>query len=427
MIHRAMSCLTLTRSLITVAADAKARLEPEWPATLDVEGMMTLGWRPVPFREFVLKIHSRCDLACDYCYMYTMADQSWRLQPLIMSPVVVDQAAKRIAEHVLRHRLPSVKLILHGGEPLLAGPELITYAVTAVRKAVGSSARVDVVVQTNGLRLDANYLDLLSELGVRVGISVDGNAAAQDRHRRRANGQGSYADVAAALQRLSLHRNCDSLFGGLLSTIDVYNDPVATYEALLRFSPPMIDFLLPHGNWTSPPAHRTPGAEETPYADWLIAVFDRWYGAPRQETRVRLFGEIIRALLGGASGTEAVGLSPVTVVVIETDGAIEQSDTLKSTFAGAQVTGLHVVQDSLDSALLQPTVAARQIGAEALSATCQACTFLRVCGGGHFAHRYRAGTGFSNPSVYCPDLLRLITHIKVTLQADIDALVERHE
>lgn len=426
MIHRAMSCLTLTRSLITVVADPKARLEAEWPATLDVEGMMTLGWRPVPFREFVLKIHSRCDLACDYCYVYTMADQSWRLQPVKMSPVVVDQAAKRIAEHVLRHRLPSVKLILHGGEPLLAGPELITYAVTAVRKAVGSSARVDVVVQTNGLRLDANYLDLLSELGVRVGISVDGNAAAQDRHRKRANGQGSYADVAVALQRLALHRNCDNLFGGLLSTIDVYNDPVATYEALLWFGPPMIDFLLPHGNWTSPPAHRTPGASDTPYADWLIAVFDRWYSAPRQETRVRLFGEIIRALLGGASGTEAVGLSPVTVVVIETDGGIEQSDTLKSTFAGAQVTGLHVVHDSLDSALLQPTVAARQMGAKALSATCQACTLLRVCGGGHYAHRYRAGTGFSNPSVYCPDLLRLITHIKVIMQADIDALVERH-
>jgi len=408
-----------------VATDAKARPEPEWPATLDVEGMMTLGWRPVPFREFVLKIHSRCDLACDYCYMYTMADQSWRLQPLKMSPAVVDQAAMRIAEHVLAHRLPSVKLILHGGEPLLAGPELITCAVSAVRKAIGSCAQVDVVVQTNGLRLDANYLDLLSDLDVRVGISLDGNAAAQDRHRMRANGQGSYADVAAALRSLARHRDSAKLFGGLLSTIDVDNDPVATYEALLRFGPPMIDFLLPHGNWTLPPAHRTQGAADTPYADWLIAVFDRWYCAPRQETRVRLFSEIIRALLGGASGTEAVGLSPVTVVVIETDGGIEQSDSLKSTFAGAQVTGLHVAHDSLDSALLQPTVAARQMGAKALSATCQACALLRVCGGGHYAHRYRAGTGFSNPSVYCPDLLRLITHIKVTLQADINVLVER--
>ncbi|MEU9838708.1 hypothetical protein AB0C69_05725, partial [Actinomadura sp. NPDC048032] len=35
----------------------------------------------LPFREFILKIHSRCNLACDYCYVYEMGDQSWRDQP----------------------------------------------------------------------------------------------------------------------------------------------------------------------------------------------------------------------------------------------------------------------------------------------------------------------------------------------------------
>jgi len=29
-------------------------------------------------REFIAKVHSRCDLARDYCYIYEMADQSWR-------------------------------------------------------------------------------------------------------------------------------------------------------------------------------------------------------------------------------------------------------------------------------------------------------------------------------------------------------------
>ena len=35
----------------------------------------------VPFREIVLKVHSRCDLACDHCYVYEHADQSWRARP----------------------------------------------------------------------------------------------------------------------------------------------------------------------------------------------------------------------------------------------------------------------------------------------------------------------------------------------------------
>src|SRR4051794_35343173 len=97
----------------------------EWPATLDVDALLATGWRPTPFREFILKIHSRCDLACDYCYMYEMADQRWRDQPYRMSRQVVDGVAARIAEHARSHDLTSLDLVLHGGEPLLAGHELI--------------------------------------------------------------------------------------------------------------------------------------------------------------------------------------------------------------------------------------------------------------------------------------------------------------
>src|ERR1700722_14190622 len=88
----------------------------EWPFTLDIPGLMARGWTPIPFREFVVKIHSRCDLACDYCYMYEMADQSWRELPRRMSPETVRSTAMRLGEHARRHHIPSVALILHGGE-----------------------------------------------------------------------------------------------------------------------------------------------------------------------------------------------------------------------------------------------------------------------------------------------------------------------
>lgn len=393
----------------------------EWPASLDVPRLIADGWHPVPFREFVLKVQSRCDLSCDYCYMYTMADQSWRLQPPGMSRTVADQAATRIAEHAKAHGLRSVKLILHGGEPLLAGLDLIGYVVTAVRDAVGPQVRVDCTVQSNGIRLDKTYLEFFRKLQIRVGISIDGDASAQDRHRRYANGRGSYAAVESAIRRLTAERYRE-LFGGLLCTVDVRNDPVATYEALLRFDPPMIDFLLPHGNWASPPDYRVPGAAETPYGDWLVAIFDRWYRAPVRETRVRLFTEIMHAILGGASATESVGLSPVAVAVIEADGSIEQSDTLKSAYSGAQSTGLHIARDTFDDVLLQPAIAARQIGALALSAQCHNCRVMKLCGGGQYAHRYKPGSGFMNPSVYCPDLFQLISHVNRTMKSDIAAM-----
>jgi uncharacterized protein len=388
----------------------------EWPADLDVPSLLGAGWQPLPFREFIVKVHSRCDLACDYCYMYEMEDQSWRAQPRVMSAETAELTARQIAEHARSHALNRVSLILHGGEPLLAGRDLITRLVAGTRREAGPGITVDASVQTNAVGLSEAYLRLFDELGIRVGVSIDGDATAHDRHRRFASGRGSYAAVAASLCRLRRHPH---LYSGLLATIDLRNDPVRTYEALADFEPPRIDFLLPHGTWAQPPPGRVPDPSLTPYADWLIAVFDHWY--PRPRTRIRLFEEIMHLILGGASNSEMVGLGPARMVVIETDGSIEQGDTLKIAFNGAPVTGLHLSRDPLDAALRLPQIAARQIGARALSAQCRSCSIQKVCGGGLYAHRYREGTGFANPSVYCPDLMNLIGHIRSQLQADLAA------
>jgi uncharacterized protein len=391
--------------------------ELEWPFTLDIAGFMASGWNPIPFREFVVKIHSRCDLACDYCYMYEMADQSWRDRPRRMSAEIVRRTALRIGEHARRYQIPSVTLIMHGGEPLLAGPELIAELTQATSAAAGPTVRVDAKVQTNGVGLDDSYLRLFRDLGVRVGVSLDGGAESHDWHRRFPSGRGSYSSVTAGLDRLS-HPAFRHLFSGLLCTIELRNNPISTYKALADFNPPRIDFLLPHGTWSSPPPGRMPGTADTPYADWLIEIFDRWYSAP--EPPIRLFEDIIQLLLGADTESEMLGLSPTRIVVIETDGAIELADNLKVAYHAAAMTGLNVTRNPLDDALLLPGVVARQIGPRSLSPQCRACDIRRVCGGGLYTHRYRPGTGFYNPSIYCPDLMKLIGHIRKAVQDDID-------
>jgi uncharacterized protein len=381
------------------------------------------GWCPAPFKQFILKISSRCDLSCRYCYVYEMADQSWRTQPKRMTFDVIDQAAERIAEHARAHDMAEVEVILHGGEPLLAGPDVITHAVTAVRGSVDVGTRAYIGIQTNGVLLSEAYLRLLDGLSVRVGVSMDGARDAHDRHRRFADGRGSHDQVAAAL-RLLTSAPFHHLFSGILCTVDLRNDPLTTYEALREFDPPTVDFLLPHGNWSAPPPLRDPASAATPYGDWLVAVFDRWYGSQREEPEVRMFSEIMRLIMGRPSRTEAVGLSPARMVVVETDGAIEQSDILKSSYQGAAATSLHISHDSFDDALRHPDIAGRQLGAAALSPICRRCDIHTVCGGGLYAHRYSEKTGFANPSVYCLDLYRLIAHIHRRVARDVARLRE---
>jgi uncharacterized protein len=403
----------LTAANRHVAADlatADGMHPAPWPLlTLDVSAVLAAGHRPAPFRQFIVKVHSRCNLSCTYCYVYEMADQGWRSLPKRMSSGTANAAVERIAEHVKEHDLAQLDVILHGGEPLLAGRNWLARFVETLHVHV--PAQVDVTMQTNGILLDRSTLETFAELGIRIGVSLDGDAKTTARHRRYANGHSSYEAVVEGVELLNspAFRSC---YAGLLCTIAIDSDPVLTYESLLRFSPPVIDFLLPHANWDSLP----PG---TGYADWLIAVFDRWYDAPWQGTDIRLFRELIQLVLGQASGVEGVGIAPSTIVVIDTDGAIKQLDSLSSAYPGAADTGLDVYANSFDEALNHPTTVARQIGDAALAADCLACPVLELCGGGLYPHRFRHGTGFRHPSVYCRDLLRLTTHVRDRVHADL--------
>ncbi|WP_239165073.1 FxsB family cyclophane-forming radical SAM/SPASM peptide maturase [Actinoplanes palleronii] len=354
-----------------------------------------------PISQYVLKIASRCDLKCDYCYVYEAADQGWRRQPPTMDPAVVTTIAGRIAEHARQHHLATVRVVLHGGEPLLAGPRRLAEIAGELRATVGPA--LDLRMQTNGVLLTEQICAIAREHRIGIGVSLDGNLTAHDRHRRFAHGGGSHQHVLRALELLRAPANRE-IYAGLLCTIDLRNDPVEVYRALLAERPPRLDLLLPHATWETPPP-AFDGAMS--YGTWLSAVFRRWT-ADGRTVPIRIFDAL---LAPGVVGAEAVGLGPADLVVIETDGSYEQVDSLKVTFDGAAATGLDVFGATVDEVSAHPMIAIRQIGRDGLSATCRACPVVDRCGGGQFPHRYRAATGFDNPSVYCADLKELIDYM----------------
>jgi uncharacterized protein len=92
----------------------------------------TLTDRPVT--ELVLKVASRCDLACDYCYIYELGDTTWKTQPRFMSQPIADIIAGKTADYIKTHNLNHFRVIFHGGEPLLAGAGRIQGITEAFRR-----------------------------------------------------------------------------------------------------------------------------------------------------------------------------------------------------------------------------------------------------------------------------------------------------
>ena len=359
------------------------------------------------FTQFVLKLASRCDLACDHCYVYEHADKSWRDRPGALAPDTAARAAERIAEHAAAHRIPQVHVVLHGGEPLLLGPARMAQTLEILRERISPVTRLDLRVHTNAVRLSPEFCDVFTAHGVKVGVSLDGGLRANDLHRRFADGRSSHALV---LKGLSLLRRPEyrPIYAGILCTVDTRNDPLAVYEALLAEEPPRLDFLLPHATWAAPPPRHRGVPQE--YAHWLLAVYERWR-ADGRPVPIRMFVSAEATARGERSLTEALGADAVDLVVIETDGTYQQVDSLKIAYPGAPETGFDVFAHSVDTAAGHPGLVARMSGISALSEKCRACPVVRRCGGGFYPHRYAPENGFDNPSVYCEDLQTLVENI----------------
>ncbi|MER6566309.1 FxsB family cyclophane-forming radical SAM/SPASM peptide maturase [Streptomyces sp. NPDC001093] len=364
-----------------------------------------------PFRTFILKVANRCNIDCDYCFVFNSKDQTARRLPARMDLDVVRGAARRIGEHAAAHALPTAHVVLHGGEPLLAGVRHMADLLGAVRDGVPTGTTVRFELQTNGTLLSGAWLDLFERYGVAVGVSLDGPTSANDRHRLTHTGRSS---AESAVRGIELVRSRPHLFAGLLAVVDLANDPVEVHDYLAAFEPPVIDFGLPHATHDDPPHRTNPSVPE--YGLWMSRVYDAWLARPEYRHSVRMLEDIVALSSGVRGSVETLGLAPPTSVVIESDGSIEAVDTLRSVEEGASWLGLDVFQHSFDDALSHPKLMHRQYGRDALAAKCCACPLVEVCGGGYLPHRFSTAQDYRNPSVYCADLEYLIRHVQDSLR-----------
>ncbi len=136
----------------------------------------------------------RCNLNCTYCYI----PANMRRRGAHMDKATVLESLGRLHAYFSGHmppdRLPQV--IFHGAEPLL-NREAIFAGIDAFQN------RFRFGVQTNATLLDEDAVAFLTERGVGIGLSLDGpEPAIADRTRRRWNGDGVFAQVVRAIERL---------------------------------------------------------------------------------------------------------------------------------------------------------------------------------------------------------------------------------
>ena len=360
----------------------------------------------------VLKIAQRCNLNCSYCYVYNRGDNSWMSRPVFISEAVLQQLANRIAEQGSKYPIEVFTIELHGGEPLLFGKSRMQSLVDIMRTSC-PDVRLKFAIQTNGLLLDQEWLELFERNDITFGLSLDGPPPVADVHRVRHDGSGSTDELLANIARLRAASPLfDELIGGVLCVIDPRTDGAEMVRWFVGQGFRAFDFLLPDGNYANPP-FGWDGPE--PYRRFLLSAFDEWY--PMEDApRIRTFEVLVRTFLGVQPVLDAMGGDLRALCVVESDGSIGVSDVARicgGKFAKDELNvfdhplDMHADHYQLDEIQRPPS-------------DCATCPYVTNTGGGYLPHRFD-GESFDNPSIYCSALCGLTQHIYERLREDVPA------
>lgn len=267
-------------------------------------------------------------------------------------------------------------------------------------------------LQTNGILITEEILDVCNEHRTTISVSIDGPKHIHDRGRVGHDGQGTYDKVLEGINKLKEHRNSAFLFSGLLAVVDPKSDPGEIYQFFKTLNPPGVDFLYRDGNHTRLPEGKE-SFRTTEYGQWLARLVDI-YLFDQDPLPIRFIDDLIRLILGGKGTKDGAGLTNFGILVIDADGSITKNDTLKSSFNGADrfVQKWSVHSNNLHDILSSDEFAESHALQRPTSKICMACPELRVCGAGMTLHRWRDINEYDNTSVYCADQLLVIGHLR---------------
>lgn len=362
----------------------------------------------------LIKVASRCNINCTYCYVYNMGDSGWAQMPKHISPETTQAVAKTLNE-LTRIQTRPFAVVLHGGEPLLLGPKNLNRVLTELRSSVPSACSFG--LQTNGILITDEILEICFKNRTTISVSIDGPKHIHDRGRIGHDALGTYDRVLAGINRLRSHPKAAFLFSGLLAVIDPKSDPAEVYEFFKTLEPPGVDFLYRDGNHSRLPEGKE-SLRSTEYGGWLARLVDI-YLFDQNPLPIRFIDDLIKLTLGGKGTKDGAGLTDFGILVVDTDGSITKNDTLKSSFNGADrfAKGWSVHRDGLKEILDSDEFAENHALQRPTSKICLSCPELQVCGGGMTLHRWRDTNGYDNTSVYCADQLLVIREIRNQVNA----------
>ena len=360
----------------------------------------------------LIKVASRCNINCKYCYVYNMGDDNWSHMEKLMSKEIMEAVCDSLGQ-LAKTQKNYFSVVLHGGEPLLLGSSKLEYLLNRLRNTLSDNYPIS--IQTNGILITQKILDICSKYKTSVAVSLDGPRHIHDKFRVTHKSNGTFDNVLKGIYELKSHPNSAFLNAGLLAVIDPLSDPREVYFFFKELEAPSVDFLYRDGNHTNLPYSKS-SFNSTEYGTWMVGLLNVYLNDP-DPLPIRVLDDMLKVLLGGIVSKEGLGITDFGIIIIDTDGTIMKNDTLKSSYNGADkfITPLNIKEGNLIEFLTSVEFIEYREMQKPTNLKCINCPELNICGGGMILHRWRTENGYDNPSIFCTDQLYLIKNMRKIL------------
>ncbi|MBD5800822.1 hypothetical protein AZOA_02230 [Azoarcus sp. Aa7] len=344
-----------------------------------------------PLKTLVLTLTTGCNLGCSYCYREDLTSPK-------NSSVMDFQTGSRSIDLLMEEASEQnrVGIVFFGGEPLTRIAVIRDLVEYAEEKAAAVGKEIDFSLTTNATLLTDEIIAFLDAHRFGITISIDGDQAQHDRHRRTIAGGGTYKTVAMRVKRL-LERYQSKPVGARVTLASGNLDVAGIYKHLhdeLGFFE--VGFA---------PATAGPDSPVGLTREELDTVFEafkalgREYVSEAKRGKRHGFGNMQQLMTDLWMGTRKVlpcGAG-VGLLAVGTSGKI----SLCHRFTGSELETFGDVTSGIE----RESLSTFMTRAQAPHSACQVCPARSLCAGGCYHESYsRSGDPFQPTFEYCDQI-----------------------
>jgi len=282
-------------------------------------------------------------------------------------------------------------------------------------RAYEDGFRFHLGLQTNGVLVDAEWINLFERYRVSVGVSLDGTRTANDLHRLDHRGRSSYDRTVAGLRRMQEAATQGRMSEpGLLCVINPAADGGEVYRHFAHdLGVKRMSFLTPDYTWDSGVGEGVIRGVER----FLLASLRAWLADKNPKIRIRVFSELLSAMID----PQALELVQTyrddyrNIISVSSNGDLGPEDTLRILDPRFRSMGLNIAKNSLRELTESDAWREQADAATSKPEGCKGCGWWKICKAGRPINRYSQSRGFGNPSLYCSGLKDMYAEIAAFL------------